>query len=115
MVIDRDVLFCPQEEEEEQGPQDEACDAVGIPGWDRVDQLAKVLLDLQGLSVTASQALHIQKLYKNLLDYDRQPLVFRPTPPKAFQGEICKVKDSPCGPHWCRGHEEVNSDFLLNQ
>lgn len=92
MVIDRDVLFCPQEEEEEQGPQDEACDAAGIPGWDRVDQLAKALLDLQGLSVTTSQALHIQKLYKNLLDYDRQPLVFRPTPQRPSKGRFARSK-----------------------
>ena len=28
----------------------------GIPGWDRVDELAKALIELEGLAVSTSQA-----------------------------------------------------------
>lgn len=53
-------------------------DSRGIPGWDKVDKLARALLELQGLSVSSNQAAHIKELYGNLLDYDKRPLVFPP-------------------------------------
>lgn len=46
--------------------EDEAVDALGIPGWDRVDELAKSLIELEGLAVSASQAQDIQRLYDRL-------------------------------------------------
>jgi len=41
---------------------DEALDASGIPGWDKVDALAKALINLEGLAVMNAQAREIQKL-----------------------------------------------------
>ena len=41
-------------------------DYAGIPGWERVDALTEALLELTGLSVTASQAEKIKQLYDHL-------------------------------------------------
>ena len=49
--------------------EDDALDARGIPGWDKVDHLAKAL---KGLSITNSQARNIKELYDALLDYDKK-------------------------------------------
>ncbi len=54
---------------------DEAVDSRGIPGWEKVDELARALVNLQGLY---SQARRIQELYHNLLEVDKKPLVFTP-------------------------------------
>lgn len=61
---------------------DEALDSKGIPGWDKVDALARALLDLHGLAVTTSQAREIQKLYACLDEYDKKPLQFKTLPTK---------------------------------
>lgn len=53
-------------------------DSLGIPGWDKVDHLATALLDLKGMCVSASQAAVIKKLYADLTEFDRRPLVFKP-------------------------------------
>lgn len=57
-------------------------DSLGIPGWNRVDQLAVALLDLRGMCVSASQAEVIKKLYGELSEFDKRPLVFEPRKPK---------------------------------
>ena len=44
----------------------EAVDSLGIPGWDKIDQMARALVDLSGLSVTNEQARSIQQLYHHL-------------------------------------------------
>lgn len=51
-------------------------DSHGIPGWDKVDQLASALLNLSGYSVSNRDADIIKGLYDNLVDYNKQPLVF---------------------------------------
>ena len=56
----------------------EALDSLGIPGWDKVDQLARALVDLHGLSVSNEQARNIQMLYHQLPDYDKKPLSYAP-------------------------------------
>ena len=56
----------------------EAVDSLGIPGWDKVDQLARALVDLSGLSVTNEQARSIQQLYHHLHQYDKRPLSYTP-------------------------------------
>ena len=53
-------------------------DTSGIPGWDKVDALARALTDLEGQAVMNTQAKDIQKRYNDLLEYDKQPLVFKP-------------------------------------
>ena len=55
-------------------------DSRGIPGWDKVDDLAKALIGLSGLSVTNSQAKEIKRLYLNLLEFDKRPLMFKSGP-----------------------------------
>ena len=42
-------------------------DSHGVPGWNKVDKLARALLELEGLCVTTSQAANIKKLYDELL------------------------------------------------
>lgn len=59
------------EEEEENSVQEvhtseEAVDSRGIPGWDRVDRLARALLSLSGICVTNSQAREIQTTTRDL-------------------------------------------------
>ena len=56
----------------------EALDSLGIPGWDKVDQLPRALVDLQGLSVSNDQARNIQRLYHQLPEYDKKPLSYAP-------------------------------------
>lgn len=57
-------------------------DSLGIPGWDKVDRLVTALLDLKGMSVSASQAETIKKLFGDLDEFDVRPLVFNPRKPK---------------------------------
>ena len=54
-----------------------AVDSRGIPGWKKVDRLARALIDLKGFCITNQQARVIQELYLDLLEYDKRPLVFR--------------------------------------
>ena len=54
---------------------------MGIPGWDRVDRLATALLELKGMCVSASQAEVIKRLYDDLTEFDRKPLIFAPRTP----------------------------------
>lgn len=67
------------------GDGSEAVDSLGIPGWDRVDQLARALVNLSGLSVTNDQARNIQQLYHQLHEYDKKPLTFTPHQPSTTQ------------------------------
>lgn len=72
--------------------EEESIDSRGIPGWDRVDKLARALIDLHGLSVTKMQASAIKKLYHNLLDFDKRPLVFSPRKFQAPRGRFARSK-----------------------
>ena len=56
-----------------------ALDFRGVPGWDRVDHLAK------GLCVTNTQAREIKE---RLLPYDKKPLSFDPRPLKPARGKV---------------------------
>ena len=60
------VVFCDLQEETTDW-EAESVDSRGIPGWDRVDRLARALLSLSGLSVTNTQASQIQHLYTTLV------------------------------------------------
>ena len=57
-------------------------DCLGVPSWDRVGALAEVLIKLEGLCVTNTQADEIICLYDKLLDYDKRPLQFHQNPSK---------------------------------
>lgn len=71
---------------------EEALDARGIPGWDKVDALAEALLDLSGLSVTSTAATNILKLYNSLEEFDKRPLTFHPRPQKPPRGRFARTK-----------------------
>ena len=66
-----------QEGGEEEEVEEEVLDSRGIPGWDRVEKLARALIDLAGLAVTITQAALIKSLYDELLPFDHKPLEFR--------------------------------------
>ena len=55
----------------------DALDSRGIPGWNKVDALAKALISLRGLSVSNNDAENIIKLYNSLDDYDKKPLTYK--------------------------------------
>ena len=92
-------LFWQGETEE----QDEiAVDSQGLPGWDKVDKLAEALINLQGLFVTNSQAQVVKRLYKNLLDYNKEPLKY----PAIYQTHSTR---SQFARKYCSGHVGVES------
>ena len=73
--------------------QAEALDAQGLPGWDKVDALARALIDLCGLSVSNEEARIIQELYSKLDEYDKRPLTFTPCPrPAPSRGRFGRCK-----------------------
>lgn len=69
-------------------------DSRGIPGWDRVDRLARALLSLSGICVTNSQAREIQKLYEDLTPYDKRPLQYDLRPQLPSRGRFGRSKRS---------------------
>ena len=77
-----------------QQPDEEAVDARAIPGWDRVDALAKALLELEGLAVTSSQAQQIEHLYNRLVEYDKRPILFKPRLQRPTRGRFSRKKQS---------------------
>lgn len=62
----------------EDNKDSEVVDSKGIPGWDKVYQLARALLALDGLGLTNAQAREIKELYHQLEEYDKRPLQFTP-------------------------------------
>lgn len=83
--------YCVQEDD------DDAVDSHGIPGWDRVDRLARALIGLSGLAITNSQAREIKKLYNDLLPYDKKPLAFEPITRKPSHGRFARSKSGHVG------------------
>ena len=72
--------------------EDWAKDPRGIPGWERVDQLVRALLELEGPCVTNAQANTIKTLYSQLLEFDKRSITFRPRQVKQPTGEFCSLK-----------------------
>ena len=70
---------------------DVAIDSRGIPGWERVDRLARALLDLKGLCITNAQA-EIKTLYSQRLEHDKKPITFQPRQVKQPKGKIWSIK-----------------------
>ena len=61
---------------QESGP---SLDRLGLPGWDRIDRLAAVLLETAGtgqLSLSHAQAARIRALWVGLEEADRRPIKF---------------------------------------
>ena len=73
------------EDEIEKGEENATTDTLSIPGWDKVDALAKAILafkdeDIQCLS--DQQATRLLELYEDLIDFDKKPLTFTASPKK---------------------------------
>ena len=90
---DLNLPSIPDEEEEEQYSEDSeeqltTTDSRGIPGWDKVDKLAKRLIDLSGLSVSPTEVKKIVDLYNNLDDFDKEPPHYRPVRKTATKGRF---------------------------
>jgi len=56
---------------------------LGIPDWEKVNALARALINLNGLSVSNEEARNIQALYRALDAFDKNPLTFIPCPQPA--------------------------------
>ena len=52
-------------------PDDITVDSRGIPGWEKVAQLATALLDLRGLSLSNGEAQEVKTLWNSLDPYDK--------------------------------------------
>ena len=52
-------------------PDDITVDSRGIPGWEKVAQLATALLNLRGLSLSNGEAQEIKTLWNSLDPYDK--------------------------------------------
>ena len=85
-----DVYMYMYMQEEEMSEGDKAEDTHGIPGWEKVDRLARALLHLRGLCVTNTQAAEVQQLYSELSDYDKKPLTFQPRKIKPTRGRFAR-------------------------
>ena len=55
--------------------EQDAIDSKGIPGWGKVDALARALIDLRGLSVSNSDADRIIMLYNALHEFNKESLI----------------------------------------
>ena len=79
-------------EPEMEAVEKDSRDSRGISGWDRVDKLARALINLSGLCVSTSEAKEIERLYDDLIDYDKRPLVFQPVVHKPPKGRFARSK-----------------------
>ena len=86
------MTICIQDEAVEDAG-DDAVDYRGIPGWEKVDRLARALLNLKGLCVTNTQAEELKSLYSNLLSYDKKPITFQPRQIKRTRGRFARSKN----------------------
>jgi len=75
----------------------DAVDFRGIGGWEKVDKLARALIDLSGLAVTNSQAREITELHQALPAYDKLPLEFKATPRKPSRGRFGRKRSGHTG------------------
>ena len=103
------TLHTLQHPQVEPSESDDALDARGVPGWDKVDRLAKALINIQGLSISNAQAKHIKELYDALLDFDKKPVTFSPRPMRPPRGRFARSKSYRVG---SVGREQVKRCFL---
>ena len=91
---DDDLLFVDQTSKNDMAAENtsSSTDALGIPGWEKVDALAQSLLKAKGLSISDSDATEIVRLYNQLDDYDKKPLEYISIPKKTNRGKFCKRK-----------------------
>jgi len=67
-------------------------DISGIPGWDRVGQLAQMLVKLKGIAVSASQANRFKALYDVLHNYDKRGIKAHLKAMPQLRGHFCQQR-----------------------
>ena len=73
--------------------EDITVDPRGIPGWDKVGQLAEELVGLTGIAVSAAQAEKIKALCNALDDYDKRAIeVHLRSQQPSLRGHFCSRK-----------------------
>ncbi|XP_065905191.1 uncharacterized protein [Dysidea avara] len=83
-------------------------DTRGIPGWDKVGNLAKLLTELTGIAVSTHQAGQLKALYDALDDYDKQNIKVHLKTLPQLRGRFCRKKRPG------NTHEELMSRSLLS-
>ena len=73
--------------------EDITADPRGIPGWDKVGQLAEELVGLTGIAVSAAQAERIKALCNALDEYDKRAIeVHLRSQQPSLSGHFCSRK-----------------------
>ena len=67
---------------------------VNITGWDKVDKLARALINTKGLCISMVEADNIKRLYHNLIEFDKKPVVYKPIPHRQPKGRFARSKRS---------------------
>ena len=74
--------------------EDITADPRGIPGWDKVGQLAEELVGLTGIAVSTAQAERIKALCNALDDYDKRAIeVHLRSQQPSLRGHFCSRKE----------------------
>ena len=87
-----DVVSDPEEDAEQAA--DNSVDAKGIPCWHKVDNLARALIQQEGISITDREAQNIIDLYEELPPFDKRPMVFAAVRMKPASGRFARKKRS---------------------
>ena len=69
-------------------------DSRGIPGWEKVAQLARSLLDLDGLSLSNGEAQKIKALWNALDPYDKKATEVMIKSQVQLRGHFCSQKNT---------------------
>ena len=81
-------------------------DTRGIPGWDKVGHLAKLLTELTGIAVSTHQAGQLKALYDALDDYDKHNIKVHLKTLPQLRGRFCRKKRPG------KTHEELMSRYI---
>ncbi|XP_066915572.1 uncharacterized protein [Clytia hemisphaerica] len=94
LVVGRDNSSEEFEENDEKDQSitetDDSTDSRGIPGWQKIDHLAKALIETKGISLSSSEKTHIVQLYHNLEEFDKKPLKYEATKKKSTKGRFAR-------------------------
>jgi len=72
---------------------DVTLDARGIPGWDKVGQLAEMLVGLTGIAVSTAQVTRLKDLYDALDTVDKRAIeVHLRSQQPHLRGSFCSAK-----------------------
>ena len=86
-------------------------DSNGIPGWDKVDALARYLTEHTGSGFTVLEERVIKQLFDSLHEYDKRPVQFHMSgsPKKSLKGRWCRSRRDKLG---CNVTEDVMRRYV---